>query len=447
MPRDGSHRGTLDEPLNADQQRAEAEILASIKAKRTHTLTGEAGAGKTFLVQKLALRMRKRGLSLILSAPTHAAVSVLRKKLRAAGIEDVPCRTIQSVLSLKPRPYGDRLVFERSKNAEPITADVIVCDECPMVGEDLMQHIQLHTPNTVVLFTGDECQLNPVGEKRSRTFDVPHQSRLTTNERQRAGNPLLSAAHMLRESQGGAANWSWVTAAAQKPYGVYIPSADNVDPALKRAFTSREFRDDTDNYVYLAWTNQRVDQVNSKVRFWIYGDDIPTPLMPGEKALTRAPVVIDEDIVINNNEEVIVDSIEAGDHRVTLPKLGDVSAWDATIRVWDVSVITEDGAKVDLQMVSDVTAFNRVLERIKAEARIERKRWKHFHAVKEQFAILQSVYARTIHCSQGMTVKNCFLDIPEMRRWSRVDLLESQRGAYVGLTRPTHAAILCGAAR
>jgi exodeoxyribonuclease-5 len=435
----------LDEPLNADQQRAVVEIEQSIKLRRTHTLTGEAGAGKTFLVQKLALKLRKRRMRLILSAPTHAAVSVLRKKLRAAGIDDVPCRTIQSVLSLKPKPYGDKLVFERSRNAEPIDADVIVCDESPMVSESLMQHIELLTPNAAVLFAGDECQLNPVGEKRSRTFDVPHQSRLTTNERQRADNPLLDAALTLRASQGGPADWSWVSARQKKPYGIYIPSPDNIDPALKRAFTSHDFKMDSDNYVYLAWTNQRVADINTKVRYWIYGD-IVTPLAPGERALTREPVVIDDDVVINNNEEVVVERIEANETEVTVPKLDGISAWRETIEVWRVRVMTEDGAQIDLDMVGNVTAYNRVLARIKAEAQIDRKRWKHYHAIKDRFAVLQSIYARTIHCGQGMTVKNCFLDIPEMRRWSRADLLESQRGAYVGLTRPTHAAILCGAA-
>ncbi len=97
---------TLGITLNADQQRAKDETLAAIEARRRHLITGHAGFGKTTLVQDLAVTLRQRRKRVVLAAPTHKAVAVLRRKLRSIGIDDVPCTTIQSVLSLTPSQRG-----------------------------------------------------------------------------------------------------------------------------------------------------------------------------------------------------------------------------------------------------------------------------------------------------------------------------------------------------
>ena len=79
---------------------------------------------------------------------------------------------------------------------------------------------------------------------------------------------------------------------------------------MKKAFTSEEFEADPDSFRYLAWTNARVRAVNEMIRRWRYGDDIPTPFMPGESALFRAPVIVDEALIFANNQEAKVLEIE-----------------------------------------------------------------------------------------------------------------------------------------
>jgi len=226
MPFDTS---TLARPLgitlNADQTKAMAEIRASVAARKPHLLTGYAGAGKTLLTQVLAVELRAQGLDVVLSAPTHKAVAVLSRKLRAAGIkdEDVPCVTIHKLLSLKPKVQRDQQIFVREKGAPPVVADVVVIDEASMVSTDLMKHIRRYLPDAAVLFVGDPAQLPPVGEDSSEAFNVPRKSHLDTIVRQGAGNPILDAADIIRRSQGGPADWSWCTPEMAKPYGVYVP--------------------------------------------------------------------------------------------------------------------------------------------------------------------------------------------------------------------------------
>ena len=266
-----------DPELTPDQ----AQALRDIEPGTFYLLTGHAGTGKTYLMQRLTKSMLANKRQVILSAPTHKAVTVLARKLAEAKIEGVACRTIHSVLSLKAKPQADRLVFQRERGAEPVTADIVVIDECSMVDQDLFRHIKRHLPEAFVLFVGDPAQLPPVGESESQTFRTPNRSHLTTIIRQAAGNPILAAADVIRRSQGGASDLSWcVQAALASGHGVFVPG-EAAYRWMKKAFTSPEFDADPDSFRYLAWTNERVTQINETIRRWRYGDAIPSRFMPG----------------------------------------------------------------------------------------------------------------------------------------------------------------------
>src|SRR3984885_2232813 len=269
---------STDPDLTTDQAEALRKIEAAYEPGGFYLLTGHAGSCKTYLMQRLTKTMLAKRRRIVLSAPTHKAVAVLARKLSEADIRDVPCRTIHSILSLTPQPRTDRLVFERERNAEPVTADVVVVDECSMVSEDLYRHIKRHLLNAFVLFVGDPAQLPPVGEAESQTFATKNQSHLTTIVRQAAGNPILAAASIIRASQGGPADMSWcVSSALKDKQGIFLP-AEASHRWMKKAFTSQEFDADPDSFRYLAWTNSRVRQVNEMIRAWRYGTNIPTPL-------------------------------------------------------------------------------------------------------------------------------------------------------------------------
>ncbi|MFH5927130.1 ATP-dependent DNA helicase [Roseomonas xinghualingensis] len=429
--------------LNADQERALDEIVAARRPGQRHLLTGYAGSGKTTLMQHVARQFTRKGLDVVLTAPTHKAVAVLKAKLKQAGLDAVQCRTIHSLLSLKPKPYGDRQQFIRDKRAEPVTADVVVIDECSMVSAELMAHIKRHLPMSFVLFVGDPAQLPPVGEVASQTFDTKGRSHLNTIVRQGAGNPILDAAHAIRTSQGGPMDWSWCKPANVPPLGVFLPRETNA--WLQKGFTSPDFDADPDSFRYLAWTNARVADVNRMVRRWRYGDNIPTPFMPGERAMFRGPVVVDGTIQFSTNEEADVATIERAAFQFEVEPCGGVDGWVAEVPSWAVTLRRADGSEKTVHMPSDDRAFNNVIARITDEAADCRGRWKHLHDFKASMAKLQSIYAMTVHTSQGSTFRNAFVDLPDIRRRADSNILETQQMLYVAATRPTHALVLVGA--
>jgi exodeoxyribonuclease-5 len=416
--------------LNDGQQRALDDIAASVIMRRKHLLTGYAGTGKTYLLQALAEQLLEDGQSFVLTAPTHKAVEVLARKLRLAGIR-AECKTIHALLSLVPaRARSDKKEFERKKRAEPVLANVVIMDECSMLSAELMEHIDRHLAGRAVIFSGDKAQLPPVGEPESRSFDTMPANNLDTIVRQAEGNPILQAAHLIRASQGtGAMDWSWMNRASAPPLGVYMPGSD-IDAWLKKGFTSDEFQNDPDSFRYLCYTNDRVAQINTKVRNWLYGN-IQQLFAIGERALIRSPHKNSEDdIDLTTNQEVTVMEISQGLHR--------------KVPTWNIVVKTDLGAVISIRVPRDLNMYQHVLNEMKDEIREGKATWQNFHDLRDEFVQAQSIFCLTVHNSQGSTFKNVFVDIPNIRGRARDNILECQQLLYVAATRPTHALVLAG---
>jgi exodeoxyribonuclease-5 len=432
----------IDPNLTADQAEALQRIEAACKPGESYLLTGHAGSGKTYLMQRLTLNMKAKNRRVILTAPTHKAVAVLARKLAEAEIKGVPCRTIHSVLSLIPKPNTDRMEFVRDRDAEPVLADVVVVDECSMVSANLYFQIKRHLPHAFVLFVGDPAQLPPVGEIASETFAIENKSHLTTVVRQAAGNPILAAAGIIRASQGGQADLSWCVASSNEDkHGIFLP-AEAAQRWMKKAFTSAEFEADPDSFRYLAWTNARVRAVNEMIRRWRYGDDIPTPFMPGESALFRAPVIVDEALIFANNQEAKVLEIERNTLSHEFKEAKGLTKWTATIPTWLIRLRDTDGEEKTVHMAADEAHFQKVISRIRDEAAESRIRWMHLHEFQQSVAKMQSIYSLTVHTAQGGTFGSVFLDLQDIRRRERTNLLEAQQMLYVAVTRPSQRLIV-----
>lgn len=428
--------------LNPGQERALAEILTAFDPGDRHLLTGYAGSGKTFLMQRVAIEFMKRKRSVVLTAPTHKAVAVLAAKTKQAGVP-VECQTIHSLLSLKPETKGDRQEFVRKKFAPPVTQDVVVVDECSMLDSAMMRHIRRHLPNSFVLFVGDPAQLPPVEEVESESFATKSRSHLDLIVRQVASNPVLDAAHVIRVSQGGPLDMSWCKPAKAPPLGVFVPA--DAAAWMHKAFTSPEFDADPDRFRYIAWTNKRVEEVNKVIRKWRYGDNIPTPFMRGERALVRKPIIHGGNQLFATNEEADVIEIGEDVFRHQFIRRGDIGSWTAEIPSWRVNLRNSAGEVKTAHAIRDQRALDAAVNRIKDEASIVRDRWNDLHEFNSSIANLQSIYALTTHNSQGSTFTNAFVDVADMKRRARSNLLEAQQLFYVAATRPTNALILVNA--
>lgn len=434
-----------DAVLTSCQDRALDEIMSAYRPGARHLLTGYAGTGKTFLMSSVAEQHRRMRRKVVLTAPTHKAVAVLRRKVLAAGL-DVDCITIHSLLGLQPKAdkAGTKLI--RRKGAKIPAVDVVIVDEASMIGLDLIHHIERWLSHAFVLYVGDPAQLPPVGEARSPVFETLRRSHLESIVRQEAGNPILAAAHAIRASQGGPMDWSWCKPAKAPPRGVFLPGAD-ADRWLHKAFTSAEFHADNDRFRYLCYRNQRVADVNAKVRRWLYGDTT-APFSVGERLLIRQPVFLDDAPVFNTNEEAPVAAIESDEFVHRVESRCSVDGWTVQVPSWRVDLTTPAGTIVPVHIPRGKLGTKAVEDaeaRLIAEAREEADRWEDRRMFLGTLGKLQSSFALTIHTSQGSTFRSVFLDVPDIRRRARDNVLEAQQLAYVGATRPTTSLMLVGA--
>ncbi|MFT9448884.1 ATP-dependent DNA helicase [Gluconobacter japonicus] len=427
--------------LTLSQRTALDEIIkAHAEGRPTHLLTGYAGSGKTTLMQEVAQHFLRMKVVTVITAPTHKATAVLRSKVP----QDVECRTIQSHLGLQPSLQGGGTTLVRAKRPQTIPDGVVIIDECSMISRELMGWIRDLLKFCFVLFVGDPAQLPPVGEEASPSFSVPSRSHLETVVRQAAGNPILEAATVIRQSQGGSVDWSWVRDARHDSSGLFIPK--DVESWVRKAFTSDAFDADNDSFRYLCWTNSRVHQVNQMVRQWRYGKQIEMPFMPGERAVARAPFSRQNEDKnrqqIATNEEVLVMDIQASRLSYRFEACGSVAAWSTDIPSWELTVLTMSGEEITAHLVQDERQLQAVERRLVQEAKQERKRWQHRFAFQSALLNLQAIYAMTVHTSQGSTFRNIFVDLGDIRRRAGGNPLETQQLCYVALTRATDMVFL-----
>ena len=435
--------------LNESQAQALFEIEQAYERGARHLLTGFAGSGKTTLMQQVARVFQDEGKNVVMTAPTHKAVAVLARKLAEAGIE-VPCCTIHSLLSLRPKVVEDRQVFERADRPRAIIADVVVIDEASMLDISLMGHIRDCLKLQFVLFVGDPAQLPPVGEIASEAFAVKSRSHLDTIIRQVAGNPILEAARIIRESQGtGAMDYSWMEGLSANKQGIFRPGAV-LNDWMKRGFLSDEFSADPDHFRYLCWTNKRVHEVNRMVRRWKYGGATPTPLMPGEPCMARTPVFVDvedergkmqTEIVMQNCQEGVIRDIGASNVR---RRIGEgPHSWVVEVPSWCCMVELDHGGVIEAHVIRDDRAYKKAENEVREWAKAERD-WRPFFRFKEDFADLRPLYALTVHSSQGSTFKWAVVDVGDIAKREEANMLECQQLFYVACTRATDGVILGG---
>lgn len=435
--------------LNDGQRKALAEIKNVYQRGERHLLTGFAGSGKTTLMQEVAKSFQDRGLSVVMTAPTHKAVAVLSRKMQQAGIE-VGCCTIHSLLSLRPKVVDDQQVFERGSHAKPVWMDAVIIDEASMIPSDLMGHIRNHLKWQFVLFVGDPAQLPPVGEIESESFGVRSRSHLDTIVRQVEGNPIIEAARIIRESQDAkAVDWSWMYGSNANKQGLFKPGPDIVG-WMKKAFLSDEFADNPDFARYLCWTNAQVKRVNQLVRQWRYGKT-PTPLMAGEPCMARTPVFVhawndeykreETSIVMQTCEEGIVQSIKQG----TLTRMfgANRERFTVSVPIWDAVVKCDDGRQVECAMIRDEKGYKRAENDVRSWCKAGND-WRPFFRFKEEFVDLRPLYALTVHSAQGSTFKHAFIDVDDIAKREHDNLLEFQQLLYVAVTRATDTIILGG---
>lgn len=454
-----SERPRQPSQLTAHQRAAAVAAIAELRRDRPFLLIGPAGTGKTTTASAVIARLRSAGFRIAATAPTHAAAKVLGRKLRAAGIE-VPCGTIHSLLGLSPSADDAVRRLRQTGENRAIGYDVVAIDEVSMVGRDLQRAIDAGCPRAV-LFLGDRAQLPPVMEHEAPVFarDIGR-TELTEIVRQTEGNPIIGAATLLREQQGGDLDFAWAIENHDGARGIFTPAGADALANLRDAF-GPTWTADPDSARVLAFTNRAVAGYNALIRRWRYGHT-ETPFVPGERVVCRRPVTRwannergnwVREALFHTLQEATVTRIEDGVEGFNFDDLPEepkadgegtwiaLDGWSATIPVWHVWLRHQALGAVRVVMPRRPADARTIDARLITEARLNRRRWRARYSFLEKIADLRAPYAMTVHCSQGATYGRVFVDFADLANAKGAALFR-QRLAYTAVTRPSDAAIL-----
>lgn len=405
--------------LTPSQELALHEITTSIeRGDRLVTLTGYAGAGKTFLVGEL---IRRLAAPPRLAATTHRAAAVLASK---CGQE---VATIHSLLGLRLKQTHDGKEHCVADGEPKIVAgQVVIIDEASMVGADLLGHIVRWASRVQFIFVGDDAQLPPVGEKTSRVFalELATQVHLTGIVRQAAENPIIQLAQEVRQCGGIYPReqlLSWAT--DDGPIFQWSGDIDAIDSDAG----------------LVAYRNVQVSEHNRRQHRLRYPDDT-LGFAVGESVLFNEAHELPDDIFIENNAAGVVvgaaparyfgidslaitlDMDQAGLVRGYVPRRQEEYE---TIRahLWKVRKnLADEGRKDEAQVAS-------------------KRAW----AFSKSFLPLRHTYASTTHKAQGATHHTTIIDVNDL--YLNRDAEELRKLLYTAITRPSEQLVLWLATR
>lgn len=133
------------------------EAVKRAASRRFMVLTGGPGTGKTTTVNAMINMFEALGKKVVLCAPTGRAA---QRMTQLCGRE---AKTIHRLLEVKPQDGGLAPEFNRNER-RPLSADVIIADECSMVDIMLMDALMRATKKKAhLILVGDYNQLPSVG--------------------------------------------------------------------------------------------------------------------------------------------------------------------------------------------------------------------------------------------------------------------------------------------
>lgn len=392
--------------LTQQQWQALQELEAFLKSDRKlHLLTGYAGTGKTTLLQALIKRLRDGGdrRPIVLSAHSNKATKVLSAMADRWDL-DVDCMTCCKLLGLRPEIdiTTGKQIFKADRDGENKfnRYRLVIVDEASMISEDMWLLLteavsELHK-QTQLLFVGDIAQLPPIGEIESKVFSqIYDRSDLTDVVR------YTGAIGVLAESIRNQLNRQKLPiiqteANHTQTEGVFAVDRKGWESLLLKAFQSPSYQKDADFVRVLAYTNKRVNALNSKIRATIYGDVAPR-FVEGERLIANAPCMENDYIVLQNSAECeVLNAVE-----------GQQGNWC----VWFLNVLTDDDYNRTLTVLHETSTFE-YQRRLQLLA--EEKRWREYWELKTLFHDVRYAYSLTIHKAQGSTFENVFVDMRDL---------------------------------
>lgn len=478
--------------LNASQTEARKLITDFIAADpktigRGFFLNGRAGTGKTFLTAELA-RAAVATQPVVVLAPTHKALGVLRNKLRAAGIsideiknaEGGPARgvvylaTHSSFLGIAPEITEDQdeeLKFMKtrqgtSRHFQYTGGYVIFMDESSMLSKGAWNLLreQSISDNSKVVFIGDTGQLPPVKAKPAPLEKMRNRYELTEIVRQAEGSEIVTLAGEIRE--GVEIQWTGRSAG-----DVHVWDSRSETKKFQAAFLDtlvRPTREVLDEHmsVYVAYRNRVVDAMNELACQHVYGHGAEL-FEAGERVISKGGIDIWDpvsrrvvslahtseplEVIDFTAERYTVYCTETNSkfdaHKITLKGFGEGRAATAEFRAYYLpeAEYSADNHPYTVELrarLKEANDWQKKFNEAKKEGNWDesnrinpyrKEAWKMYFTWRDRTLVfITHPFAITSHKSQGSTYRQAWVD--------RADIVSSPGGAkekslYVAVTR------------
>jgi DNA polymerase III delta prime subunit len=433
---------------------------------------GVAGSGKTTLISNFIKHYLKEFplRRIACTATTNKAVKVLVSKIpiQESDKERIVFSTIHKRLGLKEsvNEFGEQLFLPDFEN---LTMDnnyhTIIVDECSMISskkpsknnnaaslwENLVEFAERF--NVKVIYVGDFCQIPPVGEEQCVLDKLETIERhniqveeLTKVVRQAQGSPIIQISTFVREHQNYALlTYDYKTVETEQG-NIYICSRDNVigvKTLIHGFVTSELFKENSDYFRLLAWTNNKIKSMNQMIREMIYGDAAKKEtILVGERLIADKPIIKIEPsgyktVLYTTSDEFEVLKVDKVQSHGKMDNASD------TFWVYRV-VVKGDDNEVDAKQFDIIhpdsayhyEAFLSGIKRKAIESR-DKNLWRWFYSIQDRFAQVAYQYALTVHKSQGSTFKIAM--VIERDIFMNRKVKERNQILYTAYTRPSES--------
>lgn len=446
------------------------------------TLEGSAGSGKTTVIKYVLSECNIPISRIGVTAPTHQAKKVISKSTA------LPATTIQSLLGLRPDVNLDsfditRPTFNPLADEQIGRYKIIVIDEASMLNRDLYTLLinKAKDYGVKLIFLGDDLQLPPIGEFKSKVFtDVKNKSILTSIVRQGDNNPNSELLSLIREDvihnvgifeqlyTQAYNNLKWIKDIAKREKKAldnisFIPAdytfksfellkesnilngkgyecLNNADfgNRLIEMLCSTEYQYDKNHVKYIAYTNDSVVAWSTAIRSKLFGKQAKEQLIVGEPLIGYSTVMDDETTLLYNSEEYYIETITP-----TVSSFG-IKGFDVMLKS------SEHHTKIFIVDRNDYDLFKEKAFALLDNAYEKRGiAWRYFHQFKKNHFIMDDFkkgrrnyitkdiyygYGITTHKSQGSTFSNSAINLSNIiNRNSNVS--EKARLMYVAMSR------------
>lgn len=430
--------------LTEDQQFIFDDVTDKIdnyRGRYNCVMRGYAGTGKSTTVSKIIEWAHEQNYSIMVTSPTHKANQVLRGMI---GGYKIPVKTIHSYLGLELKPHKDKMVLSEIAGYKPEAVDILIIDECSMVGLDLYQHIcrKQGSVRRMVMFVGDDCQLPPVETDSSanevletsplsKAFMHGKQYYLTKVLRQAEKNSIIRLATSVRSCvETKSSPIPFINEITEENENIIKINDDELFMySYIEALSAEESLDAAiDKYKMICYLNRDVDSANTLIRDVLLNN-------PEQEFILNENVIVQgtiENISLKTQEQLKING--------TLVKtvLFGIDVWTMEHNSELIKFVGPE-SKIHLQNLLRKLVTNINMKAVNPKTH-KPWNWGDYYMIKNSICEMTYPYALTYHKSQGSTYDTAWMSMNYVNKVQNYK--DMARMLYTAITRPQNSLVI-----